>query len=108
MLLLFFYFFVIFFFHFAENVKRKQISAELTSWGPHSSLERERKIRRRSFVSCSSRSRAVTAKKCTKKCATRAKLLFLINRFLFSLSRCRRHRPCESSLMNLLNGSEPP
>ena len=31
-------------FQFVENVKCKQISLELNSWGPHSSLERERNI----------------------------------------------------------------
>ena len=60
MLLLFSYFFVcvlfyFFFFHFAENVKRRRISGELISWGPHSSLERERKIRSRSFESSTER-----------------------------------------------------
>ena len=36
-------------FQFAENVLCRQISLELISWGLHSSLERERKFRRRSF-----------------------------------------------------------
>ena len=56
-------------FQFTENVKCSQISMELISWGPDSSLERERKIRR--FL----HSRAVTAKKCTQKCDARANLL---------------------------------
>ena len=34
------------FFHFAEKVKCRRLSLELISWGPYSSLERERKIRR--------------------------------------------------------------
>ena len=59
MLLLFSYCFVCvlfyFFFHFAENVKRRRISVELISWGPHSSLERERKIRSRPFESSTER-----------------------------------------------------
>ena len=38
-------------FTFAENVKYRRISLELTSWGPNSSLNRERKIRRRLFTS---------------------------------------------------------
>ena len=38
-------------FQFAENFKCRQISLELISWGPHSSLERERKFRRRLFTS---------------------------------------------------------
>ena len=38
-------------FEFAENVQRKQISLELISWGPQSSLERERKFRLRLFTS---------------------------------------------------------
>ena len=37
-------------FQFAENVKCRQISLELISWRPHSSLERERKISRRLFT----------------------------------------------------------
>ena len=37
-------------FQFAENVKCRQISLELISWRPHSSLERERKICRRLFA----------------------------------------------------------
>ena len=59
MLLLFYtfscVFYFIFFFHFAENVKRRRISVELISWGPHSSLERERKIRSRPFESSTER-----------------------------------------------------
>ena len=35
----------------AENVRCRQISLELISWGPHSSLEKERKIRCRRFMS---------------------------------------------------------
>ena len=31
-------------FQFAENVKCRQISLELISWRPHSSLERERNV----------------------------------------------------------------
>ena len=38
-------------FQFAWNVKWGRISLELISWGPPSSLERERKIRRRFFTS---------------------------------------------------------
>ena len=38
-------------FQFAENVKCRQISLDLISWGPHSSLERERKFLRRLFTS---------------------------------------------------------
>ena len=37
-------------FQFTENVKCGRISLELISWGPDSSLERERKIRRRLFT----------------------------------------------------------
>ena len=48
------------------------ISLELISWKPHSSLERERKIRRRLFRR---RNRAVTAKKCTKTRDARVKML---------------------------------
>ena len=33
-------------FQFAENVKCRHIFLELISWGPNSSLNRERKIRR--------------------------------------------------------------
>ena len=39
------------FFHFAENVKWRRISLELISWESHSSLEKERKIRPRLFMS---------------------------------------------------------
>ena len=38
-------------FQFAENVYCGLISLELISWGPHSSLKRERKFRRRLFTS---------------------------------------------------------
>ena len=38
-------------FQSAENVKCRRISLELISWGPHSSLERERKTHRRLFTS---------------------------------------------------------
>ena len=37
-------------FQFAENIQYRQISLELISWGPHSSLERERPFRGRLFV----------------------------------------------------------
>ena len=37
-------------FQFAENVKCGRISLELISWGPDSSLERARKVRRRLFT----------------------------------------------------------
>ena len=37
-------------FQFTENVKCRRISLELIFWGPDSSLERERKIRRRLFA----------------------------------------------------------
>ena len=37
-------------FQFAENVKCRRISLELISWGPNSSLNRERKIRRPLFT----------------------------------------------------------
>ena len=37
-------------FQFTENVKCGRISLELISWGPDSSLERARKIRRRLFT----------------------------------------------------------
>ena len=38
-------------FLFAENVHCRRISRELISWGPHSNLEKEIKIRRRLFAS---------------------------------------------------------
>ena len=38
-------------FQCAENVKCRRISLEMVSWGPLSSLERERKIRRHLFTS---------------------------------------------------------
>ena len=38
-------------FQFAENVKRRRIFQEFISWGPHSSLGRQRKIRHRLFTS---------------------------------------------------------
>ena len=38
-------------FQFAVNGKCRQISLELISWGPHSSLEREKEIRRPLFMS---------------------------------------------------------
>ena len=38
-------------FQFAENGKCRRISLELISWGPHSSLEREKEIRLRLFTS---------------------------------------------------------
>ena len=38
-------------FQFSENGKCRRISLELISWGPHSSLEREKEIRRRLFTS---------------------------------------------------------
>ena len=73
----------------------------MISCGPHTSLERERKIRRRLFTSSmkrkirhfhvvvvQSRQRNVQ-----KKRDARAKLLFwLTNQLLFCLSRCRRRR----------------
>ena len=37
-------------FQFAENVKCRRISLELISWGPNSSLNRKRKIRRPLFT----------------------------------------------------------
>ena len=37
-------------FQFTENVKCRRIFLEFISWGPHSSLERERKFRRRLYV----------------------------------------------------------
>ena len=37
-------------FQFTENVKCGRISLELISWGPDSSLERARKVRRRLFT----------------------------------------------------------
>ena len=37
-------------FQFTENVKCGRITLELIFWGPDSSLERERKIRRRLFT----------------------------------------------------------
>ena len=39
------------FFQFAKNVKCRRISVQLISWGPHLRLDRERKIRRRLFMS---------------------------------------------------------
>ena len=70
-------------FRFAKNVKCRRISLELIYWRPHSSLQRGRNIRRRLFTSSIKReirnfsrsSRAVTVKKCTKKCDARLKLL---------------------------------
>jgi len=71
-------------------------SLELISWGPLSSQERERKIRRRVFTSSIKREirhiyvivvPSVTAKKCTKMRDTRARLLFSL---LFWPSRWRR------------------
>ena len=65
---------------------------ELVSWGPYSSLERERKICSRLFSSSIKgkirhfhvrRSRAVTANKCTKKDEARAKLCFCSINLLF-------------------------
>ena len=41
--------------HSAENVKCRRSSLQLISWGPHSSLERERKIRCRLFTSSKKR-----------------------------------------------------
>ena len=38
-------------FQFAENGKYRRISLELISWGPHSSLEREKEMSRRLFTS---------------------------------------------------------
>ena len=38
-------------FQFAENGKRRRISLELISLGPHPSLEREKEIRRQLFTS---------------------------------------------------------
>ena len=38
-------------FQFAENGKCRRISLELISWEPHSSLLREKEIRRRLFTS---------------------------------------------------------
>ena len=38
-------------FQFAENVKYRRISLELSHWGPHSSLGGERKIPCRLFTS---------------------------------------------------------
>ena len=81
-------------FQFAENGKCRRISLELISWGPHSSLEREKEIRRRLFT-FSRRSRARTVKKCTKKRDARANLLFcVINLLLFWRPGCRRRRRC--------------
>ena len=85
-------------FHFPENLRWWQISLALISWGPHSSLEIERKRDRRLFTSSIKRKiryfHVVVCsddKKSTKKCDAHAKLLFcLINLLLFWRSRCRR------------------
>ena len=73
-------------FLFAENVKCRWISGELISWGPHSSLERERKIRRRLFASSIKRENrkfhvvfAQWWQRKIQKCDARAKLLFCKN-----------------------------
>ena len=79
---------------FAENVICRWIFQELISWGPHSSLEGQRKIRRRLFAS--SIKRAVRhfdvvvvqwrQRNVQKKRDARANLLFfLINLLLFDV-----------------------
>ena len=71
-------------FQLALSAKCKLIFSELVSWGPNPSLEGEKKISCGEFTSSvqrsvrefHGRSHAVTAKKCTKKPAIRAELLF--------------------------------
>ena len=92
---------------FCIYFKCRRISLKLISWGPHSSLERERKIRRRLFTSSikreirhwfSSCSRVGTAKKCTKTKA--CKIVVLLDKpFPFWRSRSRPRRRRLSSLM---------
>ena len=78
------------FFKRSENFKCRHLySLELISWGPHSSLERERKrkIRRRLFTSSIKQkikhfhvliSRAETEEKCTKKAWCTCKVVVLL------------------------------
>ena len=77
--------------------------------GENPNLERERKIRRYVFTGAllktshreiSRSSRAVTAKKCTKKCNARVELLFWLLRLLLFLTSSL---PSPSSLLRLPN-----
>ena len=65
-------------FQFVENVNCRRISPELISWGPHSSLDREKKSS--SLVYVLHRSHVVKAKKCTKNHDTREKRFVLLNK----------------------------
>ena len=87
---------------FCVYFKCRRISLKLISWGPHSSLERERKIRRRLFTSSIKREIGhfqvvvvqVPERNIQKlKREARTKLLFcLINLLLFWRSRSRSRR----------------
>ena len=87
---------------FCVYFKCRRISLKLISWGPHSSLERERKIRRRLFTSWIKREIGhfqvvvvqVPERNIQKlKREARTKLLFcLINLLLFWRSRSRSRR----------------
>ena len=87
---------------FCVYFKCRWISLKLISWGPHSSLERERKIRRRLFTSSIKREIGhfqvvvvqVPERNIQKlKREARTKLLFcLINLLLFWRSRSRSRR----------------
>ena len=89
------------------SVECRWISLEFNCWGPPPSLAGEREINLQSCVyvhhktsleGISRRSRTVTAKKCTKKCAARAKLLFCWYKPIFCCrSRSHRHRRAKAS-----------
>ena len=70
-------------FQSAENVKCRQISLELISWGPHSSLERERKTRRRLFTSSIKREirpfHVIVVQVYKKACCT-CEIVFVLNK----------------------------
>ena len=73
---------------------------ELVSWGPHSSLETERKIGSRSFYIPPPFTKreiigAVKAKKCTNKCDAPAELLFsFANLYILLFGRFRYRCRC--------------
>ena len=52
----------------------------------------------------SRRSRAVTAKKCTKKLAARSKLFFAYQNYFFCRSRCRQRHRCQFWKLPHFNG----
>ena len=87
-------------FQFAENGKCRRISLELISWGAHSSVEREKVIRRRLFTS--SIKLAIRHFQMYKKAWCTCKVVVLRNKLIAFLTSSL---PSPSSLLKLANYS---